>query len=138
MTLAVKDFRVWPASGLRAAALMRLPAGPNQRLPSPKDRMSVPCGVTTLRTAVRSEATEAEIRMFQHAAGQAGRILLDCAKLGRDYLDREVIARRHGQAIHQIIDRTLARLGVSTAPVRVREILSEEIWRAPRDDYLPW
>ena len=35
VTLAVKDFRVWPASGLRATALMMLPTGPSQRPPSP-------------------------------------------------------------------------------------------------------
>jgi len=51
VTLAVNDFRVWPASALRATALMMLPTGPNQRLPSPKDWMSVPCGARTVLTA---------------------------------------------------------------------------------------
>jgi hypothetical protein len=48
---AVNDFRDLPTNALMATTLMTWPTGPNQRLPSPKDWMSVPCGVTTFLTA---------------------------------------------------------------------------------------
>lgn len=69
--------------------------------------------------AERSERTEAEVRQFQVASAQAGRVLDSVARLGLDYLDRQMVERRHGEYVAAVINRVLARFGVHASDDQV-------------------
>ncbi len=79
--------------------------------------------------AERSEVTEAEVRMFQVASAQAGRVLDSVARLGLEYLDREMVERRHGEYIALVVNRVLARFGVHASNDQVRAVIHAELVR---------
>jgi hypothetical protein len=77
--------------------------------------------------AERSERTEAEVRQFQMASAQAGRVLDSVARLGLDYLDRQMVERRHGEYVATVIKRVLARFGVHATDNQVRTVIHAEL-----------
>jgi hypothetical protein len=90
--------------------------------------------LTAEEWAARDVRVEAQVRQFQVACGQAGRLLTGITRIGLAHLDAEAVARRHGEQVARAMDRTFDRLGFDYRPEAVRRVIAEEIRQIPADE----
>ena len=84
--------------------------------------------------AARDTRVELQVRQFQAAAAQTGKLLTDLTKIGLAAVDREAVARSHGVHIASAMNRVFDRVGFNYRPDRIQAILVEELRRTGPDE----